>query len=121
MKSLLIALVPTSTPPSTDPGHIEPGYILGSLKKNPPPMPGAIKAMGAQWEMDYRTLRSALLKTGWNALPREYSHSTVLGFPEVNCGQGWQAVCSSGFRKGERELFLWLHPTGSKLILIGAE
>jgi len=120
MKSILIALLLTSAPPSTEPGYIEPGYMMGSLKANPPPMPGALKAMGAQWEMDYKTLRRALLKAGWVATPREYSHPTVYGFPEVNCGQGWQAACSSGFRKGKQEVFLWLHPTGTNLILIGA-
>ncbi len=105
MKSIFIALLLTSTPPSAEPGHIEPGYIMGSLKANPSPMPAALKAMDAKWEMDYKTLRRFLPKAGWVATPREYSHPTVYGFPEVNCGQGWQAVCSSGFHKASRKSF----------------
>lgn len=43
---------------------IEPGYRMGSYKENPSPMSGTLKALGARWETDYRTLRPALLKAG---------------------------------------------------------
>ncbi len=117
MKILLIAFLLASSP-----DVIEPGYRMGGYNENPSPMPGTLKALGARWEMDYRTLRPALLKAGWGGIPREYSHPTVFGFPEVNCGLGWQAVCWSMFHKNGRGVFLQLHPTDDgRLILIGAE
>jgi len=116
MKIILISFLLASSPVT-----IEPGYIMGSYKDNPSPMPGTLRTIGARWEMDYRVLRPALLKAGWRGTPREYSHRTVLGFPEVNCGQGWQAVCWSTFHKNGRELHLELHPTDDSLILIGAK
>lgn len=117
MKILLISFLL-----ATSPVAIEPGYRMGSYKDNPSPMPGTLKALGARWEMDYRTLRPALLKAGWVGTPREYSHRTILGFPEVNCGQGWQAVCWSMFRKDGRDVSLLLHPTDDgRLILIHAD
>ena len=82
-----------------------------------------LEQLGLHHGMDYVPVRSALLRDGWTVEPHDYEGAPPFAaFPEVDCGQGWQAVCSAGFRRGDKVVYLAMDPTDDgHLLLLGSE
>ncbi len=111
MNAFLISLL-LAVAPATDPAA-----------ESAPPLPAPLASLGLRTGMDYAPVRSALLQHGWTAEPHDYDGAPPIArYPEVDCGQGWQAVCSVGYRKGDNVVYLAMDPAADgHLRLLGAE
>lgn len=109
--SLLLAVVPAAAPAAA------PGDDAST------PLPAALASLGIRPGMDYAPARSALRQHGWIAEPHDYDGAApIAAYPELDCGQGWQAVCSVGYRKGGEVVYLVMDPAADgHLRLLGAE
>lgn len=72
-----------------------------------------LEQLGLHRGMDYVPVRSALLRDGWTVEPHDYEGAPPFAaFPEVDCGQGWQAVCSAASAGATRlSIWPWIPPT----------
>lgn len=60
---------------------------------------GELAALGITAGMPYAKAKRLLDAAGWQATPPESRQAALPDFPEIECGQGRDAVCSAGFRK----------------------
>lgn len=58
-----------------------------------------LAALGITAGMPYAKAKRLLDAAGWQAMPPESRQAALPDFPEIECGQGRDAVCSVGFRK----------------------
>jgi hypothetical protein len=78
------------------------------------------KAVGLQLQSSYAAARSRLLRSAWTA-DSTWGESGVhkrLAFqqyPEVLCGEGYQAVCTAKFEKNGTAILLTIDPKTKKL------
>jgi hypothetical protein len=78
------------------------------------------QSVGVQLDSSYASARAKLLATSWKADsargepdasgPRAYQQ-----YPEVVCGQGYDAVCTGRFKKAEQAILLTVDQRTSKL------
>lgn len=72
-------------------------------------LPASWKALGIRVGMPYAQARQALVGAGWQVEAPEAGGTPVFpATPEVECGQGRDAVCSAGYRKGTEAYGLML-------------
>lgn len=80
---------------------------------------------GLRLTAPFKIVKKKLLKQGWQ-LDREYLGAGSLD-PQSNqamiCGSGWDAICSTAFKRGDEVLYLKMSGTndGAPLIDVGAE
>ncbi|WP_416057158.1 hypothetical protein [Stenotrophomonas maltophilia] len=60
---------------------------------------GELAALGITAGMPYAKAKRLLDAAGWQATLPESRQAALPDFPEIECGQGRDAVCSAGFRK----------------------
>jgi hypothetical protein len=78
------------------------------------------KAVGVQLQSSYATARSKLLRSAWvpDSTWGESGVHKPLAFqqyPEVLCGQGYNAVCTGRFEKTGTAILLTIDPKTKKL------
>lgn len=66
--------------------------------------------------MEYSSVKSILEKRGWRAVKEYGNGSNPYGFDEVVCGNGYQAVCSTRFSLGSRNILVTLLPKKTLLL-----
>ena len=106
--ALIAALAASpATPSPTAPAKPETGATPSGLYKG----------------MDYARARHLLMDDGWAVQPHDYEgRAPIERYPELDCGNGWQSVCTVGYGKDGRTLFLTLDPrTDDALTVVGAD
>jgi len=77
-----------------------------------PAMPPAWTEIGVTVGMPYAQAKALLLEAGWVAeAPDNEGDPSFAAHPEVDCGQGWDAICSAGFSRSNEAYGLVLTPT----------
>ncbi|MCX2921618.1 hypothetical protein ORK51_15680 [Stenotrophomonas rhizophila] len=77
-----------------------------------PALPPAWTEIGVTVDMPYAQAKALLLKAGWVAeAPDNDGDPSFAAHPEVDCGQGWDAICSAGFSRKNEAYGLVLTPT----------
>jgi hypothetical protein len=84
------------------------------------------QSVGVQLDSSYATARAKLLGRSWKAdsawgepdgsRPRAYQQ-----YPEVVCGQGYDAVCTGRFKKAEQAILLTIDQRTSKLLVTSVD
>jgi hypothetical protein len=91
------------------------------------PAPGALsRRVGVQLQSGYASARAKLLGTAWKAdsSRREFSVHKQLPYrryPEVVCGEGYDAVCSGRFTKSGQAILLTIDPKTRTLQVISVD
>jgi len=77
-----------------------------------PQLPPSWTAIGITVGMPYAQAKALLMKAGWVAsAPDNDGDPVFAAHPEVDCGQGWDAICSAGFSRRIEAYGLVLTPT----------
>ncbi len=77
-----------------------------------PALPAAWTQIGITVGMPYAQAKALLLTAGWIAgAPDNEGDPVFAAHPEVDCGQGWDAICSAGFSRKNEAYGLALTPT----------
>lgn len=74
-------------------------------------MPGELAALGITAGMPYAKARRLLDAAGWQATPPESRQAALPDFPEIECGQGRDAVCSAGFHRNDQSVAMIIGTT----------
>ncbi|MER2177238.1 MAG: hypothetical protein ABS955_06010 [Stenotrophomonas maltophilia] len=86
-----------------------------------PGLPPAWAAIGITVGMPYAQAKAALIKAGWvPSAPDNDGKPVFAAHPEVDCGQGWNAICSAGFQIGNEAYGLVLTPTDDDKLVVQA-
>lgn len=64
----------------------------------------SLESYGLHKGMSYRQAKEILEKNNWSPTVEDGSKPTFVDFPEINCGEGYNAICSVGFEKGKSEM-----------------
>jgi len=72
---------------------------------------GELAALGITAGMPYAKAKRLLDAAGWQATPPESTQATLPDFPEIECGQGRDAVCSAGFHKNDQSVAMIIGTT----------
>ena len=92
------------------------GHVHGA---DAPPLPTAWTQIGITVGMPYAQAKALLIKAGWVASAPDNEGTPVFAaHPEVDCGQGWDAICSAGFHRGNEAYGLVLTPTDDDTLLV---
>jgi hypothetical protein len=84
-----------------------------------PSLPAAWTQIGITVGMPYAQAKAALIKAGWVAsAPDNDGDPVFAAHPEVDCGQGWDAICSAGYGRGNETYGLVLAPTDDGKLLV---
>ena len=84
-----------------------------------PSLPAAWTEIGITVGMPYAQAKVRLIKAGWLASAPDSEGTPVFAaHPEVECGQGWDAICSAGFHRGNDAYGLVLTPTDDDKLLV---
>lgn len=84
-----------------------------------PSLPAAWTEIGITVGMPYAQAKLRLIKAGWLASAPDSEGTPVFAaHPEVECGQGWDAICSAGFHRGNEAYGLVLTPTDDDKLLV---
>lgn len=84
-----------------------------------PSLPAAWTEIGITVGMPYAQAKVRLIKAGWLASAPDSEGAPVFAaHPEVECGQGWDAICSAGFHRGNEAYGLVLTPTDDDKLLV---
>jgi len=84
-----------------------------------PSLPAAWTEIGITVGMPYAQAKVRLIKAGWLASAPDSEGTPVFAaHPEVECGQGWDAICSAGFHRGNEAYGLVLTPTNDDKLLV---
>lgn len=84
-----------------------------------PSLPAAWTEIGITVGMPYAQAKVRLIKAGWLASAPDSEGTPVFAaHPEVECGQGWDAICSAGFHRGNEAYGLVLTPTDDDKLLV---
>jgi len=68
----------------------------------------------------YEIVKSKLASQGWDSLPKQAGEKSLTEtYPEITCGSGSMAVCSAGFRKGNRSIAVIITKSDNELIVLG--
>jgi hypothetical protein len=89
--------------------------ISQAVAQTPPSLLGEFQVKPGQ---RYSVVKAMLLKRGWVVDGSYGNGSNPYGFSEVVCGNGYDAVCSSRFLFGTREILITLKP-GKTLLVDG--
>lgn len=87
-------------------------WQAGSAQQPAPPDP-LVQRLGIQLPSDYASARAGLLRTSWKPDPG-WGTSGVSGrlvyasYPEILCGEGYDAACTGRFQKGDEAVLLVL-------------
>lgn len=82
-------------------------------------LPAAWSALGLKLGMPYAKARALLLGAGWKAEAAAQDGAPAFAdTPEVECGQGWQAICSAGYGKGGEQYALVLGTSDDGKLLV---
>ena len=84
------------------------------------------KAVGVQLQSSYATARSQMLRSAWTAdstwgKSGVHKRLAFQQYPEVLCGEGYDAVCSGRFEKNGRVILLTIGPKTKKLQVISVD
>jgi len=74
-------------------------------------MTDELAALGITAGMPYAKAKRLLDAAGWQATPPESTQATLPDFPEIECGQGRDAVCSAGFHKNDQSVAMIIGTT----------
>lgn len=80
-----------------------------------------LKELHLKKDQQYSDAKARLLREGWKTDSSNVDESgpspkAPYGFGEVACGNGWMAVCSARFLRGDREIMLTLQPRNELLV-----
>ncbi|WDS36590.1 hypothetical protein [Pseudoxanthomonas sp.] len=82
-------------------------------------LPAAWTTLGIKVGMPYAKAKALLLGAGWKAAAPDHEGApAIAGNPEVDCGEGWQAVCSAGYDKDREQYAIVLTPTDDGKLLV---
>jgi hypothetical protein len=72
-------------------------------------------------DMPYATVKKNLQKAGWSVVQRSVSTEPPIykDFPEVDCGDGYEAVCSAGFKKATKQIGIIVTNKNGTLVVVG--
>ncbi|HYQ22284.1 hypothetical protein [Stenotrophomonas sp.] len=72
---------------------------------------GELAALGISAGMPYAKAKRLLDAAGWQVSPPESGQAALPGFPEIECGQGRDAICSAGFHRNGQSLAMIIGTT----------
>ncbi len=72
---------------------------------------GELAALGITAGMPYAKAKRLLDAAGWRVTPPESAQAALPDFPEIECGQGRDAVCSAGFHKDDQSVAMIIGTT----------
>jgi len=104
----------------------ERGQWQKMAEQRPPAQGSLAHVAGAQVPSDYASARVKLLAASWKP-DLSWGKSGISGrlayaqYPEVVCGQGYDAVCSGRFEKADEAIRLTIDPRTSKLQVTAIE
>lgn len=78
-------------------------FLLGApLAHAQDALPDEWKQAGLTAGMPYAKAKRLLSAAGWQVSPAQSVQTALPDFPEIECGQGVDAVCSAGFHKADQ-------------------
>ena len=104
----------------------ERGQWQRTAEQRAPALGPLAHAAGVQVPSDYASARAKLLATSWKP-DLSWGISGVSGrlayaqYPEVVCGQGYDAVCGGRFEKADKAMLLTIDPRTSKMQVTAIE
>ena len=103
------------------------GLAIASSEGNAEwPVANDLAAYGIHLRMSYREARQRMIKHGWAPDPIEANarhtaaHPPYPEFPEVLCGEGYDAICSGWFSKGSESRMLDVRAVKKVLVVRGS-
>jgi hypothetical protein len=90
------------------------------------PLAPDLAAYGVRLRMPYGETRQRMIKHGWTPDPTEAnarhtpSRLPYPEFPEVLCGEGYDAICSGWFSKGSESRLLDVREVNKALVVRGS-
>ncbi|MGE6334402.1 hypothetical protein [Stenotrophomonas sp. NPDC077659] len=76
-----------------------------------PVLTGELATLGITAGMPYAKAKRLLGAAGWQVTPPESRQAVLPDFPEIECGQGRDAVCSAGFHRNDQSLAMIIGTT----------
>ncbi|HGK7304924.1 TPA: hypothetical protein ACJ509_002823 [Stenotrophomonas maltophilia] len=74
-------------------------------------MTDELATLGITAGMPYAKAKRLLDAAGWQATPPESTQAPLADFPEIECGQSRDAVCSAGFHKNDQSVAMIISTT----------
>lgn len=85
------------------------------------PVAKEIRAYGIKLKMPYSEAKKLMLKNGWKLSLFEKHTPDYKDFPEITCGEGYDAICSAAYSNGKTEQILHVREIKNKLVIRGSE
>jgi hypothetical protein len=90
------------------------------------PVTGELRKYGIKLKMPYAEARERMLRNGWKPdlaeaeLRYQGNYRPYRDFPEILCGEGYDAICSAPFIKGKDYHTIEVREHKGKLVVRGA-
>jgi len=84
------------------------------------PVAKELRAYGIKLKMPYSEAKKLMLKNGWKLSPYEKHIPNYKRFPEITCGEGYDAICSAAYSNGKGEQILDVREMKNKLVIRGS-
>lgn len=86
------------------------------------PVAEELSRYGIKVGMPYSRAKALMLKNGWVIDPDEVfgSSNPYKSYPEIVCGEGYDAVCAAGFSKQNRHHTLDVRKVRSRIVIRGS-
>ena len=99
------------------------GFMSASMSaagESAPSSSSFAKAVGVQLQSGYATARSRLLRAAWvpdstRGVSGVHQQIAFQQYPEVLCGEGYNAVCTGRFEKKGTAILVTINPKTKKL------
>jgi hypothetical protein len=82
-----------------------------------------LMGLGIKLKTPYANAKKLMLKNGWTLTPTIYlpNHPPYKEFPEIICGEGYDAICSAEFAKENQTMVVSVRALQGRLVVRGTD